>query len=93
MTLPGPWDATFSLAAARFAADLAAKVADDAAFSTRREVLSFAAAHVDPETPGLEAVWPEDVADERVRAAFEVPRETIRFRAAMRAHLRAETSR
>jgi hypothetical protein len=88
-TVPGPWDAAFSRSVVCFIRRIAGVPGDWATWSARRELLALAAARVEPELPDLAEGWPENVAEERVRTAIAGFCETVRFRAAMRAHLKA----
>jgi hypothetical protein len=54
----------------------------------RRELLDDAAMRVAPETPGMLEGWPENAAEQSRRGA-EAFCDTVRFRDAMREHLKA----
>lgn len=88
-TVPGPWDAGFSRSVVRFIRAIVLAPGDWATWQSRRELLGLASARVEPGLSGVAEGWPENGAEERLRTAIADFCETVRFRAAMRAHLKA----
>jgi hypothetical protein len=88
--VPAPWDPALSAAAADLMRTLFATAGDDAEWTRRRALLLEASRRLDVGVPGLAQGWPEPFGVERTRDAPALFGATIDFRAAMRAHLKAE---
>ncbi|MBV8642765.1 MAG: hypothetical protein JO225_02475 [Candidatus Eremiobacteraeota bacterium] len=90
LAIAGPWNVPFSSAVARYLRAQVVQAGGWEAWQVRGELLRLAGLRVAPGAPGLLEGWPENPAEERVRTALDRFFDTVRFRAAMRDHLKAE---